>query len=146
MTLLDVLASKNVIGQDDIASIKQEALDKGIQIEDVLRNRGVSQKAITSAKAEYLNIPTRTIGETSVPHAVLEYVPQESAEHYHFVPLAVEDNVLQVGFLDPDNLEARDALNFISSKIGLPFKLFLITEEDFVKVIEMYQGLTSEVG
>jgi type IV pilus assembly protein PilB len=146
MGLLDVLATKNVIEQDDIASIKQEVLDKGIQVEDVLHNRGVSPKAIISAKAEYLNIPTRTIGETSVPHAVLEYVPQESAEHYRFVPLAVEDNVLQVGILDPDNLEARDALNFISSKIGLPFKLFLITEEDFAKVIEMYQGLTSEVG
>ena len=46
--------------------------------------------------------------------------------HYKFVPIGLQDNVLEVGILDPDNIEARDALNFISAKINLPFKIFLI--------------------
>jgi type IV pilus assembly protein PilB len=50
-----------------------------------------------------------------------------------------------VGIVDPDNIEARDALNFISTKADLPFKLFLISEIDFAKVLESYKGLSGEV-
>src|SRR3989338_9968339 len=48
--------------------------------------------------------------------------------------------------LNPDDIEAKDALNFISSKLGLPFKVFLLTETDFNKVFALYKGLTSEVS
>jgi type IV pilus assembly protein PilB len=61
------------------------------------------------------------------------------------IPLAVKDGILEVGMVDPENLEARDALNFISSKNNLPFKLFLITEKDFEKAVESYKGLSGEV-
>jgi type IV pilus assembly protein PilB len=77
---------------------------------------------------------------------VLRYVPEESARHYRFVPLAVEDGVLEVGTTDPDNLEAVEALNFIASRANLPYKFFLISDEDFDRVIAMYKGLTGEVG
>ena len=66
--------------------------------------------------------------------------------HYRFVPLAIKDAVLEVGAVDPDNTEALDALHFISARIGMPFKVFLITETDFQKVLQMYQGLSGEVS
>ena len=62
------------------------------------------------------------------------------------VPVALSEGVLEVGIVDPDNIEALDALNFISSKINLPFKVFLISEADFKKVLEMYKGLSQEVS
>ena len=43
--------------------------------------------------------------------------------------------------VNPDDIEARDALNFISSKTGLPFKIFLVTETDFEKVNETLKSL-----
>ena len=76
---------------------------------------------------------------------ILDYIPEESALHYKFVPLGVKDNVLEVGLVDPDNIEARDALNFISSKINLPYKIYLISEEDFENVAAVYKGLSAEV-
>jgi type IV pilus assembly protein PilB len=62
------------------------------------------------------------------------------------VPLAIEDGVLEVGTTDPDNLEAVEALNFIAARANLPYKFFLISDEDFDRVIAMYKGLTGEVG
>jgi type IV pilus assembly protein PilB len=76
----------------------------------------------------------------------LRYIPEESARHYRFVPLSVADGVLEIGTTDPDNLEAAEALNFIATKTGLPYKLFLISDEDFDRVIGMYKGLSGEVG
>lgn len=91
-------------------------------------------------------IPTRTIGSEKVPFDVLKLIPEESAKHYQFVPLALTDGVLEVGILDPNNLTARDALQFIASRLDLPFKLFVINRADFEKVIGEYKNLKGEVS
>ncbi len=80
-----------------------------------------------------------------IPYDTLRYIPEESATHYEFVPLAFADGVLEVGIVDPDSIDALDALNFISRKTGVPFKVFRITSEDFKRVLGMYQGLGGEV-
>ncbi|MBI1974672.1 MAG: type II/IV secretion system protein [Candidatus Zambryskibacteria bacterium] len=90
-------------------------------------------------------IPTRELKDTDASGKILEYIPEESAEHYGAVPLGVKDGVLEIGALDPNNLETRDALNFISARIGMPYKLFLISEDDFKLVLEKYKGLSGEV-
>ena len=90
----------------------------------------------------YLAFVTSTGGYVG---KILEYIPEESAIHYKFVPIAVRDGILEVGIVDPDNIEARDALNFISSKVKMPFKIFLISEQDFESVLAMYKGLSGEV-
>jgi hypothetical protein len=53
--------------------------------------------------------------------------------------------VLEVGMVDPYNIEARDALQFISSKIGLPFKIFSLPQADFDRISQSYEGLTSQI-
>ncbi len=90
-------------------------------------------------------VPERTV-TTTIPHEVLDYVPVDSATHYKLVPIGLVDNVLEVGMLNPSDLEALDALNFIVRKAGIPFKVFKINQEDFTKVLNMYKGLTGEVG
>ena len=88
---------------------------------------------VTKAIGEYYEIPVKEIGETPIPNETLAYIPEESALHYRFVPIEVNDGVLSVGIVDPDMIEAKAALNFISSRINMPFKLFVISEEDFDK-------------
>lgn len=80
-----------------------------------------------------------------IPAEILQYVPKSSATYYRLIPLRVQDGVLEVGMIDPGNMEARDALQFIASKSGLPYKIFSITQEDFDQVIQSYEGLTSQV-
>src|SRR3990167_10495707 len=96
-------------------------------------------------KGSVPNIPTRSLKDIEVSGKILEYIPQESAEHYRVAPIGVKDGVLEVGALDINNLEARDALNFISSRIGMPYKLFLISENDFGVMLDKYKGLSGEV-
>ena len=101
--------------------------------------------SLTKSKESASSIPTRSLKDIEVPGKILEYIPQESAEHYRVVPIGVRDGVLEVGATDPNDLEARDALNFISSKIGMPYKLFLISEGDFQAMLDKYKGLSGEV-
>ncbi|TAK58172.1 type II/IV secretion system protein [Patescibacteria group bacterium] len=145
MGILEILAGKNLIRKEEIPAIKRESTTANMTLEKALILKGVSPEDILAAKGEYLNIPTRNLQDKNIPFNLLEYIPEESALHYSFAPIGFKDGVLEVGIVDPDNIEARDALNFISSKINLPFKIFLISQGDFDKVLETYKGLSGEV-
>ena len=145
MGILETLVEKKIIAAEDIFAIKREIRSGEGSLEVALLKRGVNSKDILTAKGEALGIPTRSLENQNVPFDILKYVPEESALHYRFAPIGVSDGVLEVGIVDPDNIEARDALNFISSKINMPFQLFLISEEDFAKVVDVYKGLSGEV-
>ncbi|MEK7641889.1 MAG: ATPase, T2SS/T4P/T4SS family [Patescibacteria group bacterium] len=145
MSVLDILLQKNLITKDDIREVRKQT-SAGASLEDALIARGVKPDDVIAARGEFLNIPVRAVAEGSVPFDVLEYIPEESAAHYHFAPVGMEDGTLLVGVVDPDNMEARDALNFLASKKNIPYKVFLITADDFQKIMEMYKGITGEVS
>ena len=146
MNLLEILVEKKLIRKNDEAAIKKEVVSKKITLEGVLVERGLAVSDILQAVAEYYEMPVKELGSQTIPSETLAYIPEESAFHYKFVPIEMRESVLEVGIVDPDNIEARDALNFISSRIGMPFKLFVISETDFNKVMGMYKGLSEEVG
>lgn len=146
INLLPLLQNKGLVDAKGAEEAISESQESGRSIEDVLQSRGISEEDILRAKGEYWDVPVRSLKNVTVPYEILQYIPEESAKHYQVVPLALVDNVLEVGIVDPDNIDALDALNFISTKQGIPFKVFLINEHDYKKVLEMYQGLSSEVG
>ncbi|MCR4280776.1 MAG: GspE/PulE family protein [Candidatus Kaiserbacteria bacterium] len=107
--------------------------------------KGTGDSSLPPADGIDEAVPTRTLGDKRISYDVLHYIPEESAEHYKLVPLAVTDGVLEVGMTDLDNLGGIDALNFMTRKSGMPFKVFRISEEDFERVLKMYRGLSGEV-
>ncbi len=145
MQLLDLLAKKDIIARDDIEEIRKEAAAAGGDLRGVLLRRGVDEEEVLGVEGESYGIPTRHLGDPKIPFDTLKIIPEESAIHYRIVPLDIKDGVLEVGVVDPENIEARDVLNFISSKNEIPFKIFLITESDFNRVLELYRGLSGEV-
>ena len=145
MSILDVLVKQGLIETKDLSSIKESVVASGNNIEDKLLALGVSEEDILRAKAEYYTVPVKKVDISAVTSKILDYIPEEAAVYYQFVPIGVKDGVLEVGVLDPDNIVVRDALNFISSKINLPFKTFIISQGDFDKVLKLYKGLSGEV-
>lgn len=146
MNILTLLADKGILSPKQAGAFADEVRASGRGVEDILHKAGISQDEILKAKGEQYGLPIRDLGETKVPFEVLRYIPEESAIYYGLAPLSIENGVLEVGLVDPDNIEARDALNFISSKAGLPYKIFIITETDFASIVKQYRGLTGEVG
>jgi type IV pilus assembly protein PilB len=145
MSILDILLQKKLLEKKEAVAASEEVRLTGESLESILRKRGIKDADLLAAKGEYLGVPFASIKDQKIPFEVLKYIPEESATHYQFVPIAIKDNVLEVGVVDPDDIEARDALNFISSKINMPFKIFLISETDFKDAIGLYKGLSGEV-
>lgn len=146
MSFLETLAQKGVIKQAQIGEIKNRAKDKHEgDIDSALLESGVSEDVILENKGIYLEIPTRKINVQEMSFSVLRYISEDSATHYGFVPLELRDGVLEVGIIDPENVQAMDALQFISTKLGIPFKLFLISKSDYKNILETYKGMGSQV-
>lgn len=146
MNILELLASAHLIERGQIPELEVLLSKPDAKPEFELEKAGVKLEDQLKVKGDFYGVPTRIIGDAAVPFEILAYVPEESARHYRLAPIGIKDGVLEVGIVDPDNLEARDALTFISSKVGMPYKLFLITETDFGRLIEQYKGLSGEVG
>jgi type IV pilus assembly protein PilB len=101
---------------------------------------------VLNVKGEYFSMPVRNIGAKDLSFDALKYISEDSATHYRFAPIDFVEGVLNVGVIDPGNMEAMDALQFISSKVGIPFKVFLISRSDYKKIMDSYKGITSQVG
>jgi type IV pilus assembly protein PilB len=145
MSVLDILLQKKLISKEDVGEIRRQ-MSSGTSLDDALIANGLKPEDVITARGEFLSIPVRSVTSGSIPFEVLDYIPEESAVHYHFAPLGLKDGVLEVGLVDPDNMEARDALNFLAAKKDIPYKIFLITLDDFNKVLEAYKGITGEVN
>ena len=95
-------------------------------------------------KGEYLNLPIKNVNIEDISFDVLRYISEDSATHYHFAPIELKDGVLE-GRNGSENIQAMDALQFISTKIGIPFKVFLISKSDYESILGTYKGLGSQV-
>ncbi|MEI7810059.1 MAG: GspE/PulE family protein [bacterium] len=146
MSFLEELAKKGLIKEAQIGEIRNRAREKyDGDIDDTLAEMNIPEDKILDIKGEYFSMPTKKMGAKNVAFSVLRYVPEDSALHYHFVPLDFVDGVLEVGVIDPGNMEAMDALQFISSKAGVPFKIFLIEKGEYKKIMESYKGVAPQV-
>ncbi|MEY2641059.1 MAG: hypothetical protein RL150_452 [Candidatus Parcubacteria bacterium] len=145
MSILEFLAEKELLDKKSIASLKESIRTSGKSLDELLREQGIGMQELMAAKSEYYNMPSRDLTNVEVPFDILRYIPEESAMHYRFVPIALSGGFLEVGIVNPEDIEARDALNFIASREDIPFKLFLVSEADFERVLNVYKGLSGTV-
>ncbi len=147
MSLVQELATRGLISQEQTTEILRLADEKyNGSIDDALVDVGVDEDTLLTFKGEYFSLPTTTLEKGGVDVEVLKLFPKETMEQYKMIPLSIDGGVMNVGILDPENTETTDALQFISSKNGLGFKIFLIRKKDFDKVTKQYQGFSSEVS
>ncbi len=141
----DVLVLKGLLSRDKADEVRRKARAANRPIEAVLAEAGLGERDIALAKSEVLNIPLRLLGGHKVPYEVLKTIPEDSARFYQYVPLGEKDGMLEIGMVNPDDVSGQEALKFIASRLGIPFRVFLITPTDLQQVLDDYQGLPGEV-
>ena len=149
MTLIDYFIKKRIITSDQSFSIKNEIDNSGKILDQLLLEQDISPKDILEVKKEYFSAFPLYIFDDIRPVSdkILSFIPIESAERYKIVPLGISsDNYLEVGMLDPGDLTAKTILQFISTKIGMPYKIYLISWEHYDYVLKNYRGVKGEVS
>lgn len=143
---LDFLLSEHILTEDQYSVIVSQLQTKYEgNLLRALIDTGISEEVVTRAKADFYKIPYQKVEGPSITGDILKYISEDSARHYKFVPIGFADDVLSVGVTEPENIEAMNALQFISVKLGVPFKVFLISNTDFLAVLENYRASTQEI-
>ncbi|MDB4992011.1 MAG: ral secretion pathway protein [Parcubacteria group bacterium] len=145
MNIISILIDDGTLNKDDATSIASEAQSSQTPVETLLERKGITQEAILKAASKRYDMPYRVLSSAPIGKEALGYIPEESAQHYGFAPIAFKDGALEVGITDPDNIEALDALQFIANRVGLPYKLFIISQAGLSKILDEYSSLTGEV-
>lgn len=146
MSFLEELAKKGIINKSQIGDLKNRADEKFEgDTDESLIEAGISEDSILIAKGEYLHMPIKKVDVKAMSFDGLKYIPEDSALHYHFVPIELNEGVLEVGVTDPENIQAMDALQFISAKLGIPFKIFLISQSNYKSIMDSYKGISTQV-
>lgn len=146
MAILTQLVESGAITAEQATSVEDLVLEKGVSYEDALLRIGIASEVVRSAFAAYFGVPPFSLGkDETVQQNILAYVQEDSARHYRVMPLKIEDGVLIVGANDPDNLQLREALNFVSTKHNLPYKFVFMLNGEIEEGLKIYESLSGEV-
>jgi hypothetical protein len=144
---ISILLQKGALSESGAKQIVARSQTEGVPVDVLLKEYGFSDAEILEARqGGVARVPTRELGGRRIPIEVLQLIPEESARFYRAVVLAIADGVLEVGVVDPDNIQTADAINFIARQNNMPFKFFHISEADFSAALSMYTGITGDVG
>lgn len=146
-SILSFLLSKNVIDNELFKQISEASFQSNIELEEFLFKNNIEDEVLRKYLAEYYGIPAREIsGDTQISQEVLSFLPIDSAEHYRVVPLSVEEGVLLIGTNNPEDFQAREALNFISIQHNMPVQFIFLLNKDIDEVLKRYENITGDVS
>ena len=146
MEILDQLIESGALTSEKASEIEAAVLKNGTSYEEALLNFNVPAEVVRHTYAKYYGVEALAFSKDDVfDQTILEYIPEESARHYRMMPIKIIDGVLEVAVNDPDNLQLREALNFISAKNNLPFKFVFMLNSDIGKALAVYESLTGEI-
>lgn len=147
MIFTEILLRDGKIGRGKLEKLVNQSSQDGISLEKLLQAEGIADQEILNAKSEVSGLEIRKFSSKArVPFDALKMIPEEAARHYRFIPLGIKEGFLEVGIIDPSDIEAQSALQFIFSKINFPYRTFLINENDFEAILDSYKGIGSEVS
>ena len=146
MDLVQQLVKKGVIDKKRATTLEYEIKTSNKRPEEViLEKRIVTEDFLFGLKGEVLKIPLKVVSSEEVQLKALETIPEESAKYYKMLPLAKEENRLEVGMVYPEDLKAREALEFLARQNKFSYQIFLISLSNFNELLTKYRSLKKEV-
>src|SRR6056297_89881 len=147
MDLIKVLLKRGHISDEEAQFVQKEMKETGRKPEQViLENDMVTEDKLFEIKKELLDLPLIKKYPEDVSNDVLRLINRNSAVHYNFVPISRETGgTIKVGMVYPQDIQAREALKFLSRRGQFSYKIVLITPSVLNKLLNQYQTAEKEV-
>jgi type IV pilus assembly protein PilB len=144
---LQQLQTRGILNPTVAARVKRDAAVSGETPENIIaREHIVSDDAIVALKSELLKIPYKKVEIEEIDPKLFTMVPEETARTYELSPLALQDNLLVVGMLHPDDMKAQDALKFIARQNHVNLGIYLISYGDWQAILGKYSPYRAEIA
>lgn len=141
--LLNLLSEEGLVSSSAIEAAKRESQTTSKPLFALLsEKRVIDNEMLTHAIAQVSGVPYVNLSNSIINQQVLNLIPEDVAERFMAVPLAEVQNRLAVAMVDASNVQAVD---FLSSRIQRPLKVFMASEEGIRHVLDQYKTDLSSV-
>ncbi len=145
--LLDLLLAKHLIDQKTHDAWQAQSLGTLAAAEKIIRNQIViGDEQWTEVKAASLGLPYISLAGKAIGQQTLNILPQDLSENYQMVVFNKTAEMIEVGIVDPTNLKAMEAVEFIARKATVKAVYYVISPESFRAAAKQYESLGEEVG
>ena len=146
ITLIDILLKDGKISHADADAFRNELRIKRITEEDSLLAK-LPEDIVFEAKSKFYGVPLKAFDEDHViTHDVLSQIPEDASKMYKFIAFGrIDDDTLEVGVVNPQDVRVLDALKFILTSKNMNAKISLITPRQFDFLFQQYSSLHGEV-
>ncbi len=147
-SFLDFLLEKKLINAVIAEGLAKETQETNREIEELILEKGlIKEEELYLSKSQFLKIPYKDLSDFKIDPEVFKLVPLETVQNYRFIPLALDakKKVLEAGMLNPNDINAKEALKFIAHRNNLTPKIFIIGSTSFKNILKEYSTLKGEV-
>ena len=145
--LIEELINQGILTPESEREIEEEARQSGKDFGEVLVSKKVIDDAeLLKIKSRIYQLPLVDLSGVEVNRELLNYIPEEIINFYKVIPFAKEDSILRVGIINPENIDALEALKFIAAEKELTLEKYLVSYKDFETFSRGFRTLTVEVG
>lgn len=144
--LLALLQKKKLLDDKSAAAVR-DLVKSGRSLEQAaVGGKYVSDVEFAKARAEQLGLPYIDLTERLIPKETLDLIPQKSMDAYRVVPTKFENGQLEVAFLDPGDLRAVEAVEFLAHENGWSVHQVVAPSTQISSLLKKVQGLGAEVA
>lgn len=147
-SFLDFLVEKKLIDANTSEGLNKSIVETGKDVEELILEKNlVKEEELYALKSQFLKIPYKDLSDFKIEPELFKLVPLEAVQHYRFVPFALDTKkkTLEAGMLNPNDVNAREALKFIAHRNNLTPKISIIGISGFKNAIKEYSTLKGEV-
>lgn len=144
--LLTQMQAKGLVNESFVNRLKRDALISGESVETIIaRQHAVDDVKIAELKSALLKVPYKKVSPADVDEKLFEMIPEETARTYQTIPIVLQDNLLVVGMLHPDDPKAQDVLKFIARQNHVNLGVYLISYGDWDEMLKKYSPYRTEI-
>ena len=145
--LIEELGRQELLSSEIVSEVEKEATVSQKDFGEVLVKKGlISDSDLLKLKSRIYQISIIDLSGVKIDRDVVKDIPENIISYYKILPFARDSSALKVGIIDPENIDALEAVKFIASDRGLNLEKYLISYKDFDNLSKSVRTLTAEVG
>ncbi|MEK7188913.1 MAG: GspE/PulE family protein [Patescibacteria group bacterium] len=146
MPFLQFLLAQQALTEKDVAELAAQYEGGTGSLDEVIASK-LDEEVLLSHKAEFYHLPSAVLSGKPIDRGTLGLFPKEVVTNYRIIPFELTGDVVRIAMVDPENLKAREAVDFLARQKGWNTQFYVTTEKGFKHALDQYSGsLSSEVG
>ncbi len=141
----EIIQAAGKITPEQLEAYKEQGKNEKKPLQDiVLAANAISEKDLTKAYAEIIDIPYIDIDVKDLDKEIMHIIPERIARQYNVVVIGVDDKDHKILAMDdPDDIQA---ISFLQKELGNDVRIFISTHTNILQAIDQYrENISSEI-